>query len=210
MKSIDYLAASVYEKALEVVAVACFIRRNFILEQGLKFEEGLYYEDQLFFLKMLLSSGNCTVMQVDRCIYGYRMREGSITSTPNIRKASDLVRIMRKQIEFADSLNLDKYYKTAADRVVSASMVHLISLYLRLSPKDQIKIIRRIPGRLKLRALRNSNSFRDFLKILIFTFCPKLLVRLFDTKEKAGLQAEFIKCFGVNCLDKIKRNHTGL
>ena len=183
LNSYDYLAKSVYEKAMEVVAVAGFIRRDFLINHKLKFEEGLCYEDRLFYLKMLLSSKNCTVMQTDRCIYGYRMREGSITKTPDKKKLFDLIKIMRKQVHFIDSLDLKKRYKTAANKVASASMSHLVSLYLRLPSNDQRAMLKKIPGGLKIRALRYSYGFRDFIKIFGFIFFPRLLVWLFNLKS---------------------------
>ncbi|CRZ34102.1 glycosyltransferase involved in cell wall biosynthesis [Herbinix hemicellulosilytica] len=182
LNSYDYLAKSVYEKAMEVVAVAGFIRRDFLINHKLKFEEGLCYEDRLFYLKLLLSSKNCTVMQTDRCIYGYRMREGSITKTTDKKKLIDLIKIMRKQIFFIDNLELNKYYITAANKVASASLSHLTSLYLRLSSNERREIIGKIPGRLKLRALRYSYSFRDFIKLSGFIFFPRLFVLIFNLK----------------------------
>lgn len=182
MNAYDFLTASVYEHAIEVVAVTGFIRRDFYLKSGLKFEEGLFYEDQLFFLKMLLSSKNCTVMQVIKCIYGYRIRKGSITSSPNKKKFLDLIEIMRRQTYLVDSLRLEGRIKTAANRVISASMSHLISLYLRLSQDEQTAMRDKIPKGLMYRALRYALNLRDFLKIIIFIYSPGLLKKMFNAK----------------------------
>jgi len=182
MRSYDYLVSSVKQKAMEVVSVVGFIKRDFYIRNGLNFPEGLYYEDQLFYLKMLLSTGRCRIMQVNECFYGYRMREGSITRTPNRKKMYDLVKIMRKQKFFIDDLNLKDEYKKAANRVMSGTMNHLISLYLRLSPYDQRMTKRAVPYGLRFRALRYSNNPREFIKTFIFILSPQLLIRLFNKK----------------------------
>lgn len=179
MSSYAYLAASVYQHAMEVVVVTGFIRRDYYMKHGLSFPEGMYYEDQLFYLEMLLSSTKCKVMQVNDCFYGYRNTEGSITSTPNIRKLNDLCEIIKKQAYFVDGLAMKSYYRIAANRVISRTMCHLISLYLRLSHDNQRITKHTVPYRLRLRALRYSNSSRDYMKILIFILSPKLLNKIF-------------------------------
>lgn len=180
MNSYDYLVATVDQKAFEVVSVIGFIGRDYYLQNNLKFAEGLFYEDQLYYLQMLLGSQNCKVMQVNQCFYGYRIREGSITQTPDPKKLYDLIEIMQKQIQFVDELSLKGRYKTAANRIISGTMNHLISLFLRLSPYDQGILKNSTPRRLRFRALLYANGIRDFLKIFVFILSPKLLMRLFQ------------------------------
>lgn len=55
--------------------------REFLLNNGLNFKEGIVVEDQLFTIQCLLKAEK--IKFIDNHIYYYRIREGSITSSPN-------------------------------------------------------------------------------------------------------------------------------
>ena len=56
-------------------------KNNFLKENNLYFEKGIVIEDQLFTIQCFLKAKK--IKFVDSCIYYYRIREGSITTSPD-------------------------------------------------------------------------------------------------------------------------------
>ena len=67
--------------------------RKFLIDNNLKFKENIYYEDMVFSLTAVIKAK--TLDYGNFPIYNYvRNREGSIMSTPNIRRCSDMYRML--------------------------------------------------------------------------------------------------------------------
>ena len=74
------------------VSSKCF-KREFLIKNSITFLENMYYEDMVYSIK-------CTIL-AEKLSYGefafynyYRNREGSIMSTPNIRRCVDMYRML--------------------------------------------------------------------------------------------------------------------
>lgn len=68
-------------------------RREFLLENKIEFVENMYYEDMVYSLKSIIHANKIAYGAFP--IYNYvRNREGSIMSTPNMRRCSDMYRMM--------------------------------------------------------------------------------------------------------------------
>lgn len=68
-------------------------RREFLIKNNITFVENMYYEDMVYSLKSIIHADKITYGAFP--IYNYvRNREGSIMSTPNIRRCSDMYRMM--------------------------------------------------------------------------------------------------------------------
>lgn len=179
MSGYDFLANSVYERAIEAVSVLGFIRREYFVKHKLWFPRGLSYEDQYYFLNMLLCSKEGKIMQVDKSFYAYRMRECSITCSPTLKNLDDIVRIITLQTRLLNRIKLTKYYKRASNRLVASTLCYLISVYVRLPKNDRRKIDKRIPLAMKIRCLCHASNKRDLGKLILFLLCPKLLVWIY-------------------------------
>lgn len=66
-------------------------KRSFLLENNLRFKEGIYHEDNLF--TPLACYYAKKVKAVNECLYDYRVRVNSITTTSNVKRHSDLLGI---------------------------------------------------------------------------------------------------------------------
>ena len=64
-------------------------RRLFLLENGLLFKKGIYHEDNLF--TPLACFYARKVRTINECLYDYRVRESSITTTDNPKRLKDLM-----------------------------------------------------------------------------------------------------------------------
>ena len=64
-------------------------KRSFLLENGLRFKEGILHEDDLFTPQACYYAKGISV--IDECLYNYRVRPNSITTTVNMKRLVDLM-----------------------------------------------------------------------------------------------------------------------
>lgn len=64
-------------------------KRTLLLENGLWFKEGIFHEDNLFTPLVCYYAKNVRV--VDACLYNYRIRANSITTTAHLSRLRDLM-----------------------------------------------------------------------------------------------------------------------
>ncbi|MBR6933705.1 MAG: glycosyltransferase [Bacteroidales bacterium] len=64
-------------------------RRSFLLDNGLLFKEGIFHEDDLFTPEACFFARRVKVL--DECLYDYRVRANSITTTATPKRLSDLM-----------------------------------------------------------------------------------------------------------------------
>lgn len=72
-----------------VCVVLRMYNRMFLSENKLKFKEGIYHEDNLFTPVVCYYAKN--VKQIRACLYDYRVRSSSITTTVNKKRLFDLL-----------------------------------------------------------------------------------------------------------------------
>lgn len=138
LKGIEFLEKSIVEDYNEVVPVLGFYRKAFLIENNIFFPEGIIYEeDHVFFLKILLEK-QCKILQRNTEFYAYRMREGSASNTPSVKKAVNVVDVVKEEIRLAKRVNMDNnsYVKS----FISSSFYQLTSIYGRVSLSDRKKI----------------------------------------------------------------------
>lgn len=68
-------------------------RREFLKENNLTFIEGMYYEDMVYSIKGAIKANKTNYGAIPIYNY-YRNREGSIMSTPNIRRCKDMYKML--------------------------------------------------------------------------------------------------------------------
>lgn len=90
-------------------------KRTFILENGLWFKEGIFHEDNLFTPQVCYYAG--MVRQIPDCLYDYRVRESSITTTSNKKRHLDLLNTANELATFFVSKT--DFDKTVAYRAIT-------------------------------------------------------------------------------------------
>ena len=73
-------------------------RRAFLEKHGLRFKEGIYHEDNLFTPLVLFYAGK--TLALCKNLYNYRVREGSIMTSPSVKRLKDKVVIANELAEF--------------------------------------------------------------------------------------------------------------
>ena len=81
-------------------------RKTFLEEHGLRFKEGVYHEDNLFTPLVLFYAGKTRA--VCKNLYNYRVREGSIMTSPSVKRLMDKVIIANELAEFYADKNVPK------------------------------------------------------------------------------------------------------
>lgn len=101
-----------------VCVVLRLYRRSFLIDNNIFFVKDIYHEDNMFTPYVCFYAGKVKV--VDVCVYDYRIRKGSITSSITQKHLLDKLYIANTQARFFSSLekNVDK-------RVVYRTISHL-------------------------------------------------------------------------------------
>lgn len=73
-------------------------KRMFLVENGLCFKEGIFHEDNLFTPKACYYASKVKV--VNACLYNYRVRANSITTTTDLKRLRDLMGTANELAEF--------------------------------------------------------------------------------------------------------------
>lgn len=79
-------------RQMNVQAVRKFIRKDFLMKNGIRFYEGILHEDVLFSFHCAMNAKQA--MSINKEYYMRRLREGSITHTHNYRRAQSLFIVM--------------------------------------------------------------------------------------------------------------------
>jgi len=81
-----------------VCTVLRVYRREFLLQNHLQFKEGIYHEDNLFTPVACYFARKVKVIPDN--LYHYRIREGSISQTPNIKRLFDIITVANELAAF--------------------------------------------------------------------------------------------------------------
>lgn len=111
-------------------------KRAFLVENELWFKEGIFHEDNLFTPIACYYAGK--VRQMPDCLYDYRVRESSITTTSNRKRLYDM-------IGTANALAAFFIPKAGFDKtVVCRAITHHYQVVLMNAPKDELKELKRL------------------------------------------------------------------
>lgn len=112
-----------------VCVVLRLYRRQFLLENNLWFKQGIYHEDNLF--TPLACYYAQKVKQISDCLYDYRVRANSITTTSNAKRLHDLM-------ETANTLAAFFIAKEGFDKtVVYRAITHHYQVVFIKASKDE-------------------------------------------------------------------------
>lgn len=106
-------------------------KRQFLVDNNIKFIEDIYYEDMVFSLTAVIKAK--TLSYGDFPIYNYvRNREGSIMSTPNIKRCSDMYRMLSYVMElYPDTPDEYKPYLLSFIKNETLSIPNKVSIILK-------------------------------------------------------------------------------
>ena len=135
----DYLTGMDYynENALQhrdfafVCAVLRLYNRSFLVEHGLRFKEGIFHEDNLFTPQTCYYAHRVKV--IDKCLYNYRVRPHSITTTADTKRLVDMMDVANELASFF--IPKSGFDKT----VVYRAITHHYQVVFVEAPKDERK-----------------------------------------------------------------------
>lgn len=106
-------------------------KRQFLIDNNIKFIEDIYYEDMVFSLSAVIKAK--TLSYGDFPIYNYvRNRQGSIMSTPNIRRCSDMYRMLSYVMDlYPDTPDEYKPYLLSFIKNETLSIPNKVSIILQ-------------------------------------------------------------------------------
>jgi len=90
-----FAAAEEQKRNMPLVCVwGGFYKRSFLLDNNLYNEPGIYHEDSYFTPQVLLKANNVSCVNI--CLYAYRIRQGSITTTVRKKHIEDMLYVCRQ------------------------------------------------------------------------------------------------------------------
>lgn len=98
-----------------VCVVLRVYKKEFLLCNNLRFKDGVFHEDNLF--TPLVCYYAKKVKVIDECLYDYRVRANSITTTGNVKRLRDLMEIANTLASFF--ISKDGFEKTTVYRAVT-------------------------------------------------------------------------------------------
>jgi glycosyltransferase involved in cell wall biosynthesis len=115
-------------------------KSSFFVESKVLFPDGWLYEDVASIYKLYLQTSN--IISVDKSLYFYNQRAGSITSDLNIEHINALFNIARSTREFLKSKNLHEVYSQAIHlRFISVAFICFKGLWGKNKSKELLPIV---------------------------------------------------------------------
>ena len=119
-----------------VCAVLRLYKRSFLVEHELRFKEGIFHEDNLFTPQACYDARQVKV--IDKCLYNYRVRPHSITTTFNLKRLTDLMAVANELAAFF--IPKSGFDKT----VVYRAITHHYQVAFVEAPKEERKRLQQL------------------------------------------------------------------
>lgn len=156
-------ALSVRDFAFVCVVLRAY-KRDFLLSHELWFKEGIFHEDNLFTPLACYYAGKVKV--INDCLYDYRVRDNSITTTGNVKRHRDLLETANTLADFF--LPKRGFDKTIVCRAITH---HYQSVFVNASKEEKKELkglcdwrlyrkVSRTKLRHRLNYLKNRFAFR--------------------------------------------------
>lgn len=116
-------------------------RRKFLEENNITFIEGMYYEDMVYSIKSAIVAKNLKYGSFPIYIY-YRNREGSIMSTPNIKRCKDMYKMLYYLMELYEETpeELKPYLLSFIKNETYSIPMRIDSILKSLKDKDYVPV----------------------------------------------------------------------
>lgn len=143
--------------------------RKLLIDSNLKFKEGIFHEDEDFTPRIFLKAKKISIYPKD--FYMYRIREGSIMTIQNIKKANDIINTC---ISLQDELNNIKNIELK--KLMSEYEVQLL---LRTSYENNMVNITKETKRF---VMKNTYNKKLKLHAMLYNISPKLYYKFMNSK----------------------------
>ena len=161
-------------------------RRHFLIDNHLKFKEGIAHEDFEFIPRVAFLAKTSVNLQISPYI-AYK-RKNSITTTPNIKKAIDMLTVCRSLHEFQETHKDEGCDMT--EFIARGLNNGLLTLYLFHFSQQQVEMVNKAYAENKdlFVCLRKSNVLKYNIEYLAFTFFPSHCVHIYLWMKKFNLK----------------------
>lgn len=119
-----------------VCVVLRIYKREFLSCHSLQFKEGIFHEDNLFTPLACYYAGRVKV--INECLYDYRVRSNSITTTVNVKRLRDLLETSNTLAAFF--ISKQGFDKTTVYRAIT----HHFQVVFANASKDEVKELRKL------------------------------------------------------------------
>lgn len=170
-----FFELSIKNKCIEVVPWLGYFKKAYLDENKIRFPEGISFEeDQLFFLKNLLLSDTCKVMQVDIPFYAYRNRLTSVTNNYTLKQLEDIVYILDREKWLINNYYNIRNKRNLGYKYMSASFSQFIPIYSTIIGVQKKSILKRVSFKSRLYLLRYHFNKKILVKSFLFLIAPNL------------------------------------
>ena len=121
-------------KGIQQPAQFYIMKREFLETNDLKFKQGIYHEDMEFTPRMVYLAYK--IHTIRDCIYCYLQRENSITTTPNPKRAFDLLEVTDSLLRFKNEYVMPEL-QYVYDNIISLGLNNALSIISQSSKEKQ-------------------------------------------------------------------------
>lgn len=160
----------------------CFkiFKRQVIINNNLNFKEGFLHEDEDFTPRVLLKVNNIAIY--NKSFYGYRIREGSITRTNNIKRTNDLLKISCDLLNYYNQIPTTKNIKLLKERAINIILEKIYTEKIKnLNKETKMLLIRNSTS-----TIHKISSIIIFINTYMFRYVYWTYIVLTSIKNKIG------------------------
>lgn len=121
-------------KGIQQPAPFYIMKREFLKTNDLKFKQGIYHEDMEFTPRMVYLADK--IHTIKDCVYCYWQRENSITTTPNPKRAFDLLEVTDSLFRFKNEYVMPEL-QYVYDNIISLGLNNALSIISQSSKEKQ-------------------------------------------------------------------------
>lgn len=156
-------------------------RRDFLVEEKLLFYEGIFHEDVEFTPRMLYQGGALNILE--KPVYYFYQRMNSITTTPNPKRAYDLIKVVVSLIEY--SSKIESEYKKVIYYRASMSINNALFISNFMSEIEKNKFNSHMyKFRYVFKVLFKAGKLKYFFEGLIFLILPRYTIQVYNIIQK--------------------------
>lgn len=170
----EYLNKSFNNKRMPMAVWLNVYRKDFLINNKLRFKYGILHEDEEFTPRAFLAA--CSVMQTDIKFYHYMIREGSITTNNNKKK--NLADFYSTCIELSH-LYLEIDSKELRNKLLNSLVSKYLTLYVTANAYKYGKAYNH-----KLFLIKNVKNIKTRLQVLVYCISPMLYCKLVSIKRR--------------------------
>ncbi len=146
------------------------IKRDFLHRNNLMFKEGILHEDMEFTPRMVYLAEK--IHTVQKCVYNYLQRENSIMTTPNPKRAFDLLKASNSLYRFKNEIVMSEH-RYIYNNIISLGINNAFSIISQNSKKSQKEWLKELNNNKHLIKVLSQSSIKKYkLQGLILRSLP--------------------------------------